>query len=122
MDEQESKPAPAKSFFPLSRIILLILLSVAIGALIFDQTARHAAVAAKAKLDDAIGPENARKPATMTRDDVHKLLGREPEPDTSNRHVEVYSWRGALRNYRVYAHYDGGSSLLKDVSLGEPPN
>ena len=121
MNEQEPKPAPAKSRFPLSRIILLILLAMAIGALIFDQTARRAAMAAKAKLDAAIGPDQPRTPSTATRDDVHKLLDREPDPDSPDKDVEVYIWRGALRNHRVYAQYDRRSSLLIDTWLGEPP-
>jgi hypothetical protein len=122
MDEREPKQPPAKSRFPLSRIVLLILLVVAIGGLIVDQTARRAAMAAKAKLDAAIGPDRPRRPSTATRDDVHKLLDREPDADSPNYNVEVYSWRGALRNYRVYAEYDRDGSLLIDASLGEPPH
>ena len=92
-----------------------------IGALIVDQLARRAAMAAKAKLDDAIGPDRPRTRSTITRDDVHKLLDREPYSDSSKKDVEVYTWRGALRNHRVYARYDGVTSFLVDASLGEPP-
>ena len=93
---------------------------MAVVGLIVDQRHRAAVNAAYEKVNVAMGPE--RKLNHLSADDVHKLLGREPdEQDQNSRaNIESYHWRGALLSYTLFVTYykDG---VLKDVSVDKPP-
>jgi hypothetical protein len=92
-----------------------------IGALIVDQRARHASQDAFASLQKALGDE--KNITTVKREEVHQLLGREPEDDGEPNDVyEEYSWQGVPRKQTVFVVYwPGKVPTLKDVSLNAAP-
>lgn len=103
------------------RIVLFALLAVGIVAFIFDRLARHKANEAFQKLDAQLGPEQRLN--AITRDEVHKLIGRAPDDDGDPDDVfETYTWQGAFKPQILYVEYRPGSeTVLKDISLNECP-
>jgi len=122
MDEQAPKPAPTKSLITPSRVVLLILLAVAVGALAVDVSARRAATAANAALEAVLDRAHGEVKAP-TRAEVHQLLGREPDAEQPRADFEEYTWRGALKDYKVYARYTKlDPPTLRDVYLNQAPD
>ena len=95
-DETLETPDESKPKLPLSRILLLLLLMIAILALFLDRRARTSAEEAASKLEQLIDSGDQDK----TPDVVQKLVGKEPNKDPeyelSSTQVEVYSWRGRV--------------------------
>lgn len=113
---KDMAPPKAKEKMPLSRILLLLVLLIAIVLLIIDYRARSGAAAADVTLQEMI-----QKGDNM-REQVHEAMHREPseEYETRTLKVEVYSWRGVFRSYKVYAGYRKGNvELLEIVNLNE---
>jgi hypothetical protein len=103
-----------------TRMILFALLALAVVGLIVDQIARKKAYAAFEMLNSKMGPEKKINP--ITRDEVHQLMGREPDDDGDPEDAyESFTWQGAIRPHRVYVQYRSGKiALLKDVSQNDP--
>jgi hypothetical protein len=125
MDEQAPQPAQPARRMTASRIVLLILLAVAAGAFVVDLIARRSATAAKAALDDALDEARRHRDdaayAAPTRSEVHKLLKREPDPDNPRPNIEIYTWQGALQQYRVWVRYGPGETeTVVEVALNQP--
>ena len=141
-DSQLPAAAPIKRRMPLSRILLFALLAVCLGMLAFDNLAgripQHRAYVLlnerllpddKAKTDSVKGKGVIGKNvAWYSPDDVHKLLGRQPQRVVNNpaearqlMHidgdpeadknpvtpalVEIYRYPGALRSYYLRVSY-----------------
>jgi hypothetical protein len=105
----------------LTRIVLFLLLALMVGALVLDQRARRESQAAFEVVTKALGDDKKMK--SVPRDEVHRLLGREPdddgEPDDA---YEKYSWQGVPRKQTVFVVYwSAKEPTLKDVSLNEAP-
>ena len=103
------------------RIVLFALLAVAVVGLIVDQLARKNAQAAFENVNGAMGAEGSLE--DVTRDQVHKLIGRDPDDDgDADDNFESFSWQGALKPQVLYVEYRPGTDhVLKDVSLNEQP-
>ncbi len=136
----KSRP-PAKGW-SVSRIVLLSLLVVCVGLLAVDLVngrwpRQRAFDLLKKEMtergafdDDSMAekgpPIGHDVKAQLTADDVHKLLGRQPDETAKatggaageDGFVEIYKFRGALQNYTLQATYHkamaamGGSTLV----------
>ena len=103
------------------RIVLFALLAVTVVGLIVDQIARKNAQASYENVNAAMGAEGSLE--QLTRDQVHKLIGRDPDDDNDAAdNFESFSWQGALKPQVLYVEYRPGTDhVLKDVSLNEKP-
>jgi hypothetical protein len=103
------------------RIVLFALLAVAIAGLIIDQIARQKANATFNAVNSALGTDG--KLEVITRDEVHKIVGRAPDDDDdAGDAFETFTWQGALKPQVLYVQYRRGKeAVLKDVSLNEKP-
>jgi hypothetical protein len=112
---KSSKPEGKKS--PVLKIALFAVLALMIGALIVDQQARHASQAAFDALNTALGDEKKMNQPTVTRDEVHRLVGREPDDDGNpDDATEQFTWQGVPYKHIVYVgYYPGKVKYMKDV-------
>ncbi len=112
------------------RIVLVLVLLVAVIALGLDVLCRSQSSAAYQKLQDLW---NTPQTEAVTPEVVEKMVGRAPDSDeipAEGSFVQVYTWRGLARSYKVYVAYrydvafeDGESKLvhhLENISLNEP--
>jgi len=105
---------------PYALFVLLPLLAIGVVGILRDRNARQSSEDAYALVDKAVQTGESVSP-----DDVHKRLGRDPDGPISEeggRLFEKYSWPGGLRSYFVYIAYDQGEPpILRDVYLNEEP-
>ena len=117
--EQPAADTPTRPLLPLSRILLFALLGLMIAAWVVDHRARGDAQAAFDRLQKELGDE--KHLATVSRDEVHKLVGRDPVDDGNPDDVdEQFSWQGVPYKHSVYVMYTKGADpRLKDISLNQ---
>ena len=90
-----------------------------IAAWVVDHRARGDAQAAFDRLQKELGDE--KHLATVSRDEVHKLVGRDPVDDGNPDDVdEQFSWQGVPYKHSVYVMYTKGSRPPAERHFAQP--
>jgi len=126
---EESPTKKSKPLVSPTMIVLGVILVLAAAALIVDVAARSGASAAYEALLEKIPSETdieAGAEATpLTRADVKELMGRDPDgpgDDRGSELVQTFTWRGALRRYKVFVVYrKGAEPMVIKTTLNDPP-
>ena len=99
----------------LLRIMLLVVLAVLCVCLVFDRSARGKADEAYRALDEVLISGK-----TLTDEEVHELIGREPDHSSQREDrmlKEEYVWSAGFRKHTVYVFYQSAAAnLLHSVS------
>ncbi len=110
-----------KSKFNPLRIILILILIAAVGALVYDYRARGARDAVYTELepllpkDEDIANQNVKESATLaTWKDVQKKIGRKPDESKSQGggQNEIYIWPGVFYVYKIELQFSGGDKAF----------
>ena len=109
-----------KSGSAIPKVIVAVVLAALVGAAFLWMSQEQEARAATQEIYDSL---EAALDESLTMEDVHQRLGREPnvtrEP-FKKRIVEEYTYKGPLQKHTVYAYYSvAATKLLVAVTINQ---
>ena len=109
-----------KSGSAIPKVIVAVVLAALVGAAFLWMSQEQEARAATQEIYDSL---EAALDESLTMEDVHQRLGREPnvtrEP-FKKRIVEEYTYKGPLQEHTVYAYYSvAATKLLVAVTINQ---
>jgi hypothetical protein len=125
----DSTAKKSKPLVSPTMIVLGVILVLAGASLIVDVVARKGAEGAYEaileKLPSEADIEAGAEATPLTRADVKKLTGRDPDgpgDDRGSELVETFTWRGPLKRYQVFVVYrKGAEPMVLRATLNDPP-